>query len=61
MNDTEGNLRKDLYGDGLHLNEASRDLWVHLISSAIEESQKNPSVQTEQLHLERKEADILTN
>jgi len=59
MNDAQGNLRKDLYQDGLHLNEAGRQLWVDLISAAIEESRNNPSDTTDdQLRLEREEAGV---
>ena len=46
MNDAQGNVRKELYlSDGLHLNEAGRDIWVHLITAAIEKCQESVNQQ----------------
>ena len=60
MNDAHGKVRENLYlTDGLHLNKMGRDLWGHLIASAIENSLENPVTTTdEQLRLQREENGI---
>lgn len=60
MNDAQGKVRTDLFlDDRLHINEAGRELWTRLITSAIETSLENPTTKTdEQLRLEREEAGI---